>query len=48
VDFLSGPKPSGTFQAPSPEIASEKRHFGSQRRARWFGLGEQTPPGSAA
>jgi sulfide:quinone oxidoreductase len=38
VDFLSGPKPTGTFQAPSVALAAEKEHFGSSRRARWFGL----------
>ena len=36
VDFLSGPKPTGTFQAPSEALVAEKRHFGSSRRARWF------------
>jgi len=36
VDFLSGPKPTGTFQAPSAELAAEKQHFGASRRARWF------------
>ena len=38
VDFLSGPKPIGTFQAPSDALVAEKRHFGASRRARWFGL----------
>src|SRR5262245_55678194 len=37
VDFLSGPKPTGTFRAPSVEVADEKKHFGSSRRERWFG-----------
>jgi sulfide:quinone oxidoreductase len=37
VDFLSGPSPTGTFQAPSLAIAGEKLQFGSSRRARWFG-----------
>ena len=37
VDFLSGPKPTGTFQAPSVELVAEKQHFGAGRRARWFG-----------
>ena len=37
VDFLSGPKPTGTFQEPSQELVAEKREFGSSRRARWFG-----------
>ncbi|HEV3070645.1 MAG TPA: FAD-dependent oxidoreductase [Solirubrobacteraceae bacterium] len=37
VDFLSGPKPTGTFQEPSDALVAEKRHFGSSRRARWFG-----------
>ncbi|HET6830609.1 MAG TPA: FAD/NAD(P)-binding oxidoreductase [Solirubrobacterales bacterium] len=36
VDFLSGPKPTGTFQAPSDALVAEKEHFGSSRRARWF------------
>jgi sulfide:quinone oxidoreductase len=37
VDFLSGPKPTGTFQEPSNALVAEKHHFGSNRRARWFG-----------
>jgi sulfide:quinone oxidoreductase len=37
VDFLSGPKPTGTFREPSGELVAEKRQFGSSRRARWFG-----------
>jgi sulfide:quinone oxidoreductase len=37
VDFLSGPKPTGTFQAPSAALVAEKERFGSSRRARWFG-----------
>jgi sulfide:quinone oxidoreductase len=37
VDFLSGPKPTGTFQEPSNALVAEKQHFGSSRRARWFG-----------
>jgi len=36
VDFLSGPKPTGTFQEPSAGLVAEKEHFGSSRRARWF------------
>ncbi|HEY7830969.1 MAG TPA: FAD-dependent oxidoreductase [Solirubrobacteraceae bacterium] len=36
VDFLSGPKPTGTFGAPSDALAADKQHFGSTRRARWF------------
>jgi sulfide:quinone oxidoreductase len=36
VDFLSGPKPTGTFHAPSDALVAEKHHFGSSRRARWF------------
>jgi sulfide:quinone oxidoreductase len=38
VDFLSGPKPTGTFNEPSEAIVAEKQHFGASRRARWFGL----------
>ena len=37
VDFLSGPKPTGTFQAPSGALVAEKAHFGSSRLQRWFG-----------
>jgi sulfide:quinone oxidoreductase len=37
VDFLSGPTPTGTFQEPSNALVAEKGHFGSSRRARWFG-----------
>jgi sulfide:quinone oxidoreductase len=36
VDFLSGPKPTGTFHEPSVSLVAEKAHFGSSRRARWF------------
>jgi sulfide:quinone oxidoreductase len=36
VDFLSGPKPTGTFQEPSRELVAEKQHFGASRRGRWF------------
>jgi sulfide:quinone oxidoreductase len=37
VDFLSGPKPTGTFSEPSLQLVEEKRRFGATRRARWFG-----------
>jgi sulfide:quinone oxidoreductase len=37
VDFLSGPKPTGTFTEPSPAVVAEKKEFGASRRARWFG-----------
>ncbi|HEY4348395.1 MAG TPA: FAD-dependent oxidoreductase [Gaiellaceae bacterium] len=36
VDFLSGPKPTGTFQEPSTALVTEKEHFGSSRKLRWF------------
>jgi sulfide:quinone oxidoreductase len=36
IDFLSGPKKTGTFKAPSTELAEEKEHFGSSRQTRWF------------
>jgi sulfide:quinone oxidoreductase len=38
VDFLSGPKPTGTFNEPSDAMARDKLHFGSSRRERWFGI----------
>jgi sulfide:quinone oxidoreductase len=37
VDFLGGPKPTGTFHAPSDALVHEKHVFGTSRRARWFG-----------
>jgi sulfide:quinone oxidoreductase len=37
VDFLGGPRPTGTFQAPSDALVAEKVEFGATRRARWFG-----------
>jgi sulfide:quinone oxidoreductase len=37
VDFFSGPTPTGRYFEPSTAVASEKHHFGSSRRARWFG-----------
>ena len=36
VDFLSGPKPFGTFHGASVEMRRDKEHFGASRRARWF------------
>ena len=38
VDFLSGPKPTGTYGEPSEALAADKHLFGSSRRSRWFGL----------
>src|SRR5262249_25153168 len=37
VDFLTGPKPTGTFQPPSLALVAEKAQFGSSRIQRWFG-----------
>jgi len=37
VVFLAGP-PTGYYFEPSDELVREKQHFGSSRRARWFGL----------
>lgn len=38
VDFFSGPSPTGIYHEPSVALRAEKEHFGSVRRARWFGL----------
>jgi sulfide:quinone oxidoreductase len=39
VDFFSNPDhPTGTYHAPSVAMRADKEHFGSSRRARWFGL----------
>jgi sulfide:quinone oxidoreductase len=40
VDFFSGEKPTGTFDAPSAELIADKAEFGAARRARWFGIAE--------
>jgi sulfide:quinone oxidoreductase len=37
VDFLTGPKPTGTFQPPSEALVAEKKRFGESRLQRWFG-----------
>jgi sulfide:quinone oxidoreductase len=37
IDFLGGPKPTGTFREPSTAIVTEKHDFGASRRTRWFG-----------
>jgi sulfide:quinone oxidoreductase len=37
VDFFAAPNPTGVFQAPSSSLVTEKEHFGSSRKARWFG-----------
>jgi hypothetical protein len=37
IGFLSGPTKTGSFNAPSAALVAEKEHFGSSRRARWFG-----------
>jgi sulfide:quinone oxidoreductase len=42
VDFLSGPRPTGTFQPPTPALLAEKRRFGSSRLERWFGKERET------
>jgi sulfide:quinone oxidoreductase len=39
VDFFSDPDgPTGTYHEPSVAMRADKEHFGSSRRARWFGL----------
>jgi sulfide:quinone oxidoreductase len=37
VNFLGGPKPTGTFRPPVEELAAEKANFGTSRVERWFG-----------
>lgn len=39
VDFFSNDDgPIGKYHEPSVELRADKEHFGSSRRARWFGL----------
>ncbi len=37
IDFLTAPKPTGTFREPSSALVAEKHDFGATRAARWFG-----------
>ncbi len=37
VNFLGGPKPTGTFRPPHDELVAEKANFGASRVERWFG-----------
>lgn len=36
VEFLAGPKPTGTYHEPSLALRAEKDNFGSSRLGRWF------------
>jgi sulfide:quinone oxidoreductase len=38
VNFLGGPSTTAALQMPSVELRAEKTAFGSDRKARWFGL----------
>lgn len=39
IDFFSNPDhPTGVYHEPSVAMRADKNHFGSSRRARWFGL----------
>jgi sulfide:quinone oxidoreductase len=38
VDFFSGPHPFGSNIDASEALVAEKEHFGTSRKARWFGL----------
>ena len=39
IDFFSNPDgPTGIYHEPSAAMRADKEHFGSSRRARWFGL----------
>ena len=37
VNFLSAPKPTGTFDEPSQQLVADKAEFATSRYARWFG-----------
>ena len=37
VEFLAGPKPTGTYHEPSVALRAEKDAFASTRTQRWFG-----------
>jgi sulfide:quinone oxidoreductase len=38
VNFFSGPKPFGIHHDASAAMMADKEHFGASRKARWFGL----------
>lgn len=38
VDFLTGPKPTGSFSEPSLTLVKDKAQFATSRKVRWFGL----------
>jgi len=38
LDFLTGPKPTSVYHAPSVARRADKVQFGASRMARWFGL----------
>jgi sulfide:quinone oxidoreductase len=37
VVFVSGQRPTGTFEPPSVALAAEKEELGKTRIRRWFG-----------
>ena len=37
ANFLGGPQPRASVIGPTAELAGEKKAFGAERRARWFG-----------
>jgi sulfide:quinone oxidoreductase len=37
ANFLGGPAPTAQLVGPSEELAADKKAFGAERRARWFG-----------
>lgn len=37
VNFLSAPRPTGSFAAPTPQLVKDKAAFATTRYARWFG-----------
>ena len=41
IEFLAGPKPTGTYQKPSEALKLEKALFGSSRVQRWFGAAHE-------
>jgi sulfide:quinone oxidoreductase len=42
VDFFSGPKPFGIHHDASAELSIDKEYFGTSRKARWFGVSDQS------
>ena len=47
VDFLSGPSATAEIALPTVAMRADKTQFGTSRRARWFGMPDETTASGA-